>query len=466
MSRDLAELRTLWYMGAKTRLCEEFLDGAVRDLLDPGQTLLDACAGTAAVSRWFAPTYRILSNDVQHFSSIVASAHLEGDESWRNYLDQLDHLQDLGSATEENAQWLTNLAPRALDLEDSLLDQVLKEGSGNASDSGAMERYRSFVAQAPIPHGAGGTSSDEGDAGVHQPLASRLDDLLDQRRKSSGGSPAMLCTAYWSHVYFGLRQSIRIDSIRHAIEAIPSSDPYRERKRAIYLAALLHAVSVSTSGTSHFAQPRSIARDPELVAVVKRRKIDIDQQFELALEAILREWSHHPRLDGNRVFCSDVQQLLAPGSPLDNEEVNLVYLDPPYTADNYSRFYHVLETLVAYDYPELESRGGSLTKGRYPKQEVRYRSDFCSSVRVEEAFRGVAQACKDRSSRLLISYSTDTGLLTGRWAKQGEQNPARRFRQLLLEYFGQVEIREKLLMHSGQGDSNRSVRELLLLCEE
>jgi flagellar motor protein MotB len=40
------------------------------------------------------------------------------------------------------------------------------------------------------------------------------------------------------------------------------------------------------------------------------RKEDVvrNQQFELALEAILREWSHHPRLDGNRVFCSDVQQ--------------------------------------------------------------------------------------------------------------------------------------------------------------
>ncbi|MDE0961054.1 MAG: DNA adenine methylase [Planctomycetota bacterium] len=466
MTRELSELRTLWYMGAKTRLCEDFLDGAVRDLLTPGKTLLDGCAGTAAVSRWFAPTYRILSNDVQQFSSVVASAHLEGDESWRTQLDHLDHEQDLASAIEENTQWLTRLTPRALALEDSLLDRVIEEGSGKAGDRGALDRYRSFVAQAPLPNGDRGFAAGEEGADVHQPLASRLEALLDERRKSQVGSPSMLCTAYWSHVYFGLRQSIQIDSIRHAIEAIPHADPHRTRKRAIYLAALLHAVSVSTSGTSHFAQPRSIERDPELIAVVKRRKIDIAQQFELALEAILREWSHKPRLAGNRVFCSDVQELLDPGSPLDDEEVDLVYLDPPYTADNYSRFYHVLETLVAYDYPELESRGGSLTKGRYPKQEIRFRSDFCSSVRVEGAFRRVAHACKERNSRLLISYSTDTGLLTNRWAKQGEQQPERRFRELLLEYYGHVEIREKLLMHSGQGDSNRSVRELLLLCEE
>jgi adenine-specific DNA methylase len=161
-----------------------------------------------------------------------------------------------------------------------------------------------------------------------------------------------------------------------------------------------------------------------------------------------------------------VHELLAKGSELDEDHVDLVYLDPPYTADNYSRFYHVLETLVSYDYPELERRGGVLTRGRYPLQENRFRSDFCSGSRVEDAFRRVVTSCHERGAKLLISYSTDTGLLTRRWHGQGEEQPARKMRQLIQETYSNVEIREQKLMHSGQGDSNRPVRELLLLCED
>ena len=50
MTRETTRLKTLWYMGAKTRLCEEFLDGAVRDLLSPGghtsgRVLWNSCSG-------------------------------------------------------------------------------------------------------------------------------------------------------------------------------------------------------------------------------------------------------------------------------------------------------------------------------------------------------------------------------------------------------------------------------------
>ncbi len=463
MTREATDLRTLWYMGAKTRLCEEFLDGAVRDLLEPGGTLLDACCGTAAVSRWFAPSYRILANDSQQFSAVVAAAHLEGDETWYGALDQLDAEVDLARACNTNSKQLEALVPEALAIEDSLLPAIIAEATGEGSGTAKMEEYRSFVETAPLPDGSTPPAQS---SPLHQPFALRWPGMLMERQKNSEATPAVMCTAYWAHVYFGLRQAIRIDSLRYAISQIPHADPHRQRKQKLYLAALLHAVSVCTSGTSHFAQPRSIRGDAELLAVVRRRQIDIDEQFELALEEIRREWMVRPRLPGNRVFCGDIHQILESGSALDGEQLDLVYLDPPYTADNYSRFYHVLETLVNYDYPQLEVRRGEVTKGRYPLQEERFTSDFCSGVRVEDAFRRVALACKERECKLLISYSTDTGLLTSRWKKQGIEQPAKMFREILLEYFGAVEIREKSLMHSGQGDSNKPVRELLLLCEE
>ena len=85
-------------MGAKTRLCEDFIAGAVADLLPEGGTFLDLCAGTSAVARSFAPTHRVLANDVQNFSAVIARAHLEGEPEWPAALEHLDPESDLGSA--------------------------------------------------------------------------------------------------------------------------------------------------------------------------------------------------------------------------------------------------------------------------------------------------------------------------------------------------------------------------------
>jgi len=467
-----SDLRTIWYMGAKTRLCAEFIEGAVADLLPPGGTLVDLCAGTSAVARTFAPRHRVIANDVQRFSSTIARAHLEGSPAWVEELERLDPDADLGAAVESNRAALERLAPLALEAERTLLPGVIEELSAHPEHTPRAEEYRSFVAATPPPLtdpeaiAESVRRPEDGRADLRfAPLAEAMPGLLRQRRLDPTIAPYALITAYSANVYFGLEQAIAIDSFRAAIDAIPERAPHREAKRALYLAALVQAASVSTSGTSHFAQPRGIGRDAELLAVARRRSIEIDVEFYLALDAIRREWSTFPRLGGNRVHSMPAEALLAPDGPLAGEEVGLVYFDPPYTADNYSRFYHLLETLVSYDYPELAMRGGALTRGRYPVGEKRFQSPFCSAESVEDAFRGVISRTRELGANLLISYAGDQGLLMQRFARQGHENPVARFRELCREYYPSVEIRERELMHSGQGDSNRAARELLVLCE-
>ena len=211
-------------------------------------------------------------------------------------------------------------------------------------------------------------------------------------------------------------------------------------------------------GTGNSSTPLSLA-------VARRRSIDIEEEFYIALDAIRREWGHYPRREGNRVFNCSAEELLAAEGPLSGEEIGLVYLDPPYTADNYSRFYHLLETLVEYDYPELAIRGGELTRGRYPVSTKRFQSPFCSRDRVESAFRSVIEASHRLGANLLISYAAEQGLLMKCLSDRGVEEPLRRFREICLETYPRVELRERELMHSGQGDSNRAARELLVLCE-
>ncbi|MCA8959192.1 MAG: DNA adenine methylase [Planctomycetes bacterium] len=472
-------LRTLWYMGAKSRLVPDFIDGAVGDLVAPGGTVLDLCAGTGVVARSLATRYRVYANDAQRFSSVLAAAHLVGDAGWVAELDRLDPEEDLDAAFRENLDALTRWLPRALELEAALLPRVIEElgrprkeraTDAESETTTAASRYRAFVETLPLSVSEAGLVRATPHATDFEPLVSEYATLLDARRCDPSTRPYGLMTLYYQGVYFGLRQALVIDSLRAAIDAIPATDPFRERKHDLYLGALLQACSTSTSGTSHFAQPRALTRDSELLAVARRRSIDIETEFYRALDGIRREWGEHPRFSPmNRVFGSTAGELLSADGPLADGEVDLVYLDPPYTADNYSRFYHVLETIVSYDYPELEERAGQITKGRYPVRARRFQSDFCRADRVEGAFREVVSLCAERKIKLLVSYSPDSGLLLKSWRQRSVGDPMppeSRFLALFRDYYSDVEMRTRDLLHSGQGDSNRSVREVLVLCED
>ena len=74
----------------------------------------------------------------------------------------------------------------------------------------------------------------------------------------------------------------------------------------------------------------------------------------------------------NRVFAQDANSLLAELCHLPDRPA-VIYADPPYTDDQYSRYYHLYETLLYYDYPE------ALGTGRY--RPDRFRSQYSLKTR-------------------------------------------------------------------------------------
>ncbi len=148
---------------------------------------------------------------------------------------------------------------------------------------------------------------------------------------------------------------------------------------------------------------------------------------------------------------------------------DVVYIDPPYTADHYSRFYHLLEVVTDYDYPALEVRRNRVTKGRYPVGERRHHSAFCRRETVEGEFRDVLRSCSRAGAAAVVSYSRESGLLLRHYREDlglSSEQALARFRGLALESYGDVEILERPLQHSGQGDSNIDITELLLVCRK
>jgi adenine-specific DNA methylase len=83
------------------------------------------------------------------------------------------------------------------------------------------------------------------------------------------------------------------------------------------------------------------------------------------------------------------------------------YADPPYTIDHYSRFYHVLETLVLRDAPSLDTQrqGGEevIMRGLY--RAGRHQSQFSVPSSVEGAFRRLFKGVAAQGRSLVLSYS-------------------------------------------------------------
>lgn len=446
--------RTIWYMGVKARVIPGFLGRVLEEEVPPGGTVVDLMSGSGVVAVYCAHRYRVIANDVQDYAAVIARAFIAHDpEEKAAFLGSVDPVKDLGESYDANLQRLAAAFAPALAVEDVFLR--LHERGENGLDWCAG--YRSVLG--------------DPDA-LHLPAAAKMisEEALAACRADPRLRPARLATAYYANVYFGLRQCLVIDSLRAAIEDMDTRLPHAARKRVHYLSALLHAASISTSGTSHFAQPRHLTKDSELRAMAKRRLIDIRALFERFSGEILATVRRTEHVRGNIVLSNDCESLMEEADGVSRfrftPPVDLVYLDPPYTADHYSRFYHVLEVLSRYDYPtlELDPRGGCL-RGRYPALSSRYQSDFSRPVKVEDAFRQVIRAASGSGAKLVVSYASPSGLLLKQYARRCPgKDPVNLLEDLCLEGYEDVHTLRKPMLHSGQGEGGLRVNELLVVC--
>lgn len=185
----------------------------------------------------------------------------------------------------------------------------------------------------------------------------------------------------YADTYFSKSQCAEIDSIRAAVENIPSP------RKELYLALLMSAMCYASNTTGHFAEflaPKAF--NPRSVQELFFQKCD--------------NVSVAPNRFRNVVFKRDYREFLEKGDLKLRrfiENSDLIYLDPPYSPAQYSRFYHLLETLVRYDYPEVEF------KGLYRKD--RHLTDFCrkssAQVELEFALEECSRLCK---GFVLLSY--------------------------------------------------------------
>jgi adenine-specific DNA-methyltransferase len=204
-----------------------------------------------------------------------------------------------------------------------------------------------------------------------------------------------LFVSRYAGAYFGVRQSIEIDALRRAIDLLPPEQWTEDDRRWLVL-ALCRAVSKCAATTGHFAQPMK----PKASNVAKfsaQRRRSIWGEWVSSVGELCPIGSASWRRN-NQVFRSDALDILTEIGTAPS----VIYADPPYTSDQYSRYYHIYETLVSYDYPSAEG------VGLY--REDRFVSQFSLKARVRTALYELISRAASLGADLILSYPKN-GLL-------------------------------------------------------
>ena len=156
----------------------------------PGGTFVDLMSGSGVVSAWCAGMYRVISNDVQSYSAVIARSLIGHSPGTRDdFLSALDPEADLLRVYEENYARLAGYYGAALEEEAGFLDAY---ESGRADEAWAAG-YREYL------HASAALYPGVAEASVAEPFRSALPLLRD--RKAAAGNPACLAATYLSLIH-------------------------------------------------------------------------------------------------------------------------------------------------------------------------------------------------------------------------------------------------------------------------
>jgi adenine-specific DNA methylase len=380
-SRASQFANSAYYMGSKKAL-SGFLIEAFSTILAERETVLDLMCGSGAAAGAFSHFWPTFASDAQYFCRNLAIVQGGGYTSAR--AQRL--LKEITTNAHRNIELLQEQMGALLDLEDAVFH-------GDFTPQ-TVQRYREYYEALP-------SYPDNRSYGSWNPTREVAERQRDPKRL-----PYCLATSYFANVYVGVRQAVEIDSLRYAID-----QAVEEVDRSWALGALITTISsVALTYAGHFAQP-VIARadditERKLPRIVERRAISVLHEFAIRLLSLAEESERttYPV----RIVPGPWRNALD-SIPRELQGQLTVYLDAPYTRDEYSRYYHVLETVAQYRYPS------SIGPARIPSKSLgdRFRSEFFTRTTdlLGKIYADIIVEVLDRGWKCAWSYS-DGGAVT------------------------------------------------------
>lgn len=393
------------YMGTKKELAP-----AVADVIRHAQrgVMLDAFAGMCVVGEEVSRTRQVWSNDVQLFAAEVGRALFTSSDDPPGALRTADAHFD---AFEEHRQWLSMKCAHSLDAEGSLLES---------------EHFNLFTRRK---------------AKLSKVLANDIGKLRSRQYN--------LFTRTYADTYFGIQQSIEADAILRAMATKKGGEWVTDDHRRWLTIGLGRALLKIANSTGHFAQflkPKRTSFRRYLSQ--RRRSLWTEWLFSLGeLQPTgTSDWRRR-----NKSFNEDSLSLL-PRLANAKERPAVIYADPPYTDDQYSRYYHLLDTLVLYDYPKVTGAG--------LYRPNRFRASFSVKSKTIHAFDSLVRVAADTGADLVLSYPSN-GLI-----HEAGVDP----KAILKKYFRRVECCYRLphshsTFGASKGTAQADVTELIYLAK-
>lgn len=425
------QVQILKYMGNKRGLLD-WLIPLLNDQLKYGNTFLDLFAGTSSVGYALKPKVKIIANDIQEYSSVISTALLKYNSS----LSENSFEEDLEKHYKKNLKSLMVIFGKAAKEERRILE--IKDISAYDTFCKTIPKYGELV------------SND-----FYKLNSYVKERYITNKRNTKKKSPYILFSTYFPNTFFGLKQCLEIDSLRFAIDQIKNTN-----KQAVYLSCLLYAVSKAVNSSGHFAEYLNPHSEHSTSLILKQRDVSVVKHFTNKLSEfsdiyLQNNWKNEVYNFG---YQDLIEKLYKEGKL---KKIDLIYIDPPYTNAQYSRFYHIPETLVKYDYPILtvNKQSSAPVKGRY--RDDRHKSKFSHTAQVEKVFREMFDFISSRTdSALAVSYS-DNSIL----------KPVEKLIAIAEEFYEIIDTKNGY-SHNAQGskfkDSGKGkqvVHEYLLICK-
>lgn len=188
-------------------------------------------------------------------------------------------------------------------------------------------------------------------------------------------------TASYGGYYFSVEQARALDELR-------SSLPQRKPASTVCLAALIVAASRCSASPGHTAQPfRPTPQALPHIELIWHR--DLFSEVQRALEQLA---VRHALTRGRAILGDANDAVLA----LDGGE--LVFVDPPYSDAQYSRFYHVLEGVAIGGYSSVHGAG------RAPEMALRTSSRFSRVTAARAALTELLARLAEKECRVIVTF--------------------------------------------------------------
>jgi len=376
------------YMGSKRKIIEFVVNGI--NECYTGGTVVDLFAGSTVLSGALRNQVPMISNDIQRYSSILANTYLSSYDWDSRY--------------------------------PNILTEVIRKATNIVNEF--KNQYPDLVFD----------YSPELKLEEFNKLEKAQQELIERDFSSF---PYHLFVKNYSGTYWSFEQCLWIDAIRGVANEYQDDDIYYP-----IISSLMFAMSYNSQSTGHYAQYRDANTESSMKDILTYRRKQILPFFERKFLEFKETLGINDK--EHRVVSYDYLDCL-------NEMPNksTVYADPPYCFVHYSRFYHAIETLVRYDYPEVKF------KGRY--RTDRHQSPFCVRTKVKNAFKQMFEKINEKQSNLVLSYS-DTGMI--------DLDELIQLAESIFNVNYTIETRLEDYLHSTMGraeDKSREVLECLVL---